>query len=60
MQMFLDKSDHAAGNYAKENDTYSGALTTFKAELEDFAAGSLIDSAPAACSERTSCVVGCF
>lgn len=38
MQMFLDKSDYAAGNYAKENDTYSGALTTFKAELEDFAA----------------------
>lgn len=38
MQMFLDKSDYAEGNYAKENDTYSGALTTFKAELEDFAA----------------------
>lgn len=38
MQMFLDKSDYAAGNYAKENDTYSGALTTFKAELEDFSA----------------------
>lgn len=38
MQMFLDKSDYVAGNYAKENDTYSGALTTFKAELEDFAA----------------------
>ena len=38
MQMFLDKSDYAAGNYAKETDTYSGALTTFKAELEDFAA----------------------
>ena len=38
MQMFLDKSDYATGNYAKENDTYSGALTTFKAELEDFAA----------------------
>lgn len=40
MQMFLDKSDYAAGNYAKENDTYSGALTTFKAELKDFAAES--------------------
>lgn len=39
MQMFLDKSDYAAGNYAKENDTYSGALTTFREEqLEDFAA----------------------
>ncbi len=38
MQMFLDKSDYAAGNYAKENETYSGALTTFKAKLEDFAA----------------------
>lgn len=39
MQMFLDKSDYAAGNYAKENDTYSDALTTFREEqLEDFAA----------------------
>lgn len=39
MQMFFDKSDYAAGNYAKENDTYSGALTTFREEqLEDFAA----------------------
>lgn len=38
MQMFIDKTDYAAGNYAKENDTYSGALTTLKAEFENFAA----------------------
>lgn len=38
MQMFIDKTDYAAGNYARENDTYSGALTTLKAEFENFAA----------------------
>ena len=38
MQMFIDKTDYAAGNYERENDTYSGALTTLKAEFENFAA----------------------
>jgi len=27
MQMFLDKTEYAAGNYARENDTFSGSLT---------------------------------
>ncbi len=38
MRMFIDKTDYAAGNYAKENSTYAGALTTLKAQLENFAA----------------------
>ncbi len=38
MQMFLDKTEYAAGNYARENDTFSGSLTTAKAQLENLAA----------------------
>ena len=38
MQMFLDKTEYAAGNYAKENDTFSGSLTTLKAEFENLTA----------------------
>ncbi len=38
MQMFLDKTEYAAGNYARENDTYSGSLTTLKAEFENLTA----------------------
>lgn len=40
MEMFLDKTAYAAGNYAKENDTLAGALTTAKAALENFMAGT--------------------
>lgn len=38
MQMFLDKTEYAAGNYARENDTFSGSLTTAKAKLENLTA----------------------
>ena len=38
MQMFLDKTEYAAGNYAKENETFSGSLTTMKAELANLSA----------------------
>lgn len=38
MQMFLDKTEYAAGNYARENDTFSGSLTTAKAQLESMTA----------------------
>ena len=38
MQMFLEKTEYAAGNYARENDTFSGSLTTFKAELQNLSA----------------------
>lgn len=38
MQMFLDKTEYAAGNYSRENDTFSGSLTTMKAEFENLTA----------------------
>lgn len=38
MQMFLDKTEYAKGNYAKENETLIGSLTTLKAELSNLAA----------------------
>lgn len=37
-QMFMDKTEYAAQNYEKENATYSGSLTTLKAEFENFMA----------------------
>lgn len=38
MQMFLEKTEYAAGNYSRENDTFSGSLTTLKAEFENLTA----------------------
>ena len=38
MQMFFEKTEYAAGNYAKENETFSGSLSTFKAELDNLSA----------------------
>ena len=40
MEMFLEKSAYAAGNYAKENETLAGSLSTAKAELTNFLDGS--------------------
>lgn len=40
MEMFLDKTAYAAGNYAKENETLAGALGTAKAALRNFLDGS--------------------
>lgn len=40
MKMFLEKTAYAAGNYAKENATLSGSLTTAKAALKDFLSGA--------------------
>lgn len=37
-QMFMDKTEYAAGNYEKENATYAGSLSTLKAEFENFMA----------------------
>lgn len=50
MEMFLEKTEYATGNYARENDTLAGALTTAKAALSNFLSGagdaeSVIDSA---------------
>ena len=40
MEMFLDKTSYAAGNYAKENETLAGSLGTAKAALNNFLSGS--------------------
>jgi len=40
MQMFLEKSAYAAGNYAKENDTFAGSLNTLKAAAQNLLAGT--------------------
>lgn len=40
MEMFLEKTADYAGNYAKENDTLAGSLTTAKAALQNFLSGA--------------------
>lgn len=39
-QMFLEKTAYAQGNYAKENDTVAGSLTTLKAAYDNFLSGA--------------------
>lgn len=40
MEMFLDKTSYAAGNYAKENETLAGSLGTAKAAFDNFLTGA--------------------
>ena len=40
MQMFLEKSSYAMGNYTKENETFAGSLSTMKASIENFLSGA--------------------
>ncbi len=40
MELFLERTAYAAGNYAKENETLAGSLGTAKASLENFMAGA--------------------
>ena len=40
MEMFMEKTAYAAGNYAKENETLAGSLSTAKAALTNFLDGS--------------------
>ncbi|MBR5305937.1 MAG: hypothetical protein IKU47_03350 [Oscillospiraceae bacterium] len=40
MQLFMEKTAYAAGNYAKENESLAGALNTAKAALANFLDGS--------------------
>ena len=40
MAMFMEKSAYAAGNYAKENETFAGSLNTLKAAAENLLAGT--------------------
>lgn len=39
-QLFMEKSEYAAGNYKKENETFAGAMTTAKAALDNFLSGA--------------------
>ena len=39
-QMFLEKTEKYAGNYAKENETFAGSLNTLKASFENFLSGA--------------------
>lgn len=40
MQMFLEKSAYATGNYVKENKTFAGSFTTLKASIQNFMSGA--------------------
>lgn len=40
MEMFLERTEYAAGNYAKENETLAGALNTASAALKNFMSGT--------------------
>jgi len=39
MQLFMESTAYAAGNYARENETLAGSLTTAKAAFENFLTG---------------------
>lgn len=40
MEMFLEKTAYAAGNYAKENETLAGSINTARAAMTNFLAGA--------------------
>ena len=40
MEMFMEKTAYAAGNYSKENETLAGSLGTAKAALSNFLSGA--------------------
>lgn len=40
MEMFLQNSAYASGNYAKENETLTGSLSTLKASFDNFMSGA--------------------
>ena len=40
MEMFLEKTAYAAGNYAKENETFAGSFSTLKAATSNFLSGA--------------------
>ena len=40
MEMFMEKTAYAAGNYAKENETLAGSLGTAKAAFSNFLSGA--------------------
>lgn len=40
MEMFLEKSTYAMGNYEKENETFAGSLQTMKSAFTNFLSGA--------------------
>ena len=40
MEMFLEKTAYATGNYAKENETFAGSFNTLKAATSNFLSGA--------------------
>lgn len=40
MDMFLERSAYAMGNYTKENETFAGSLQTMKASIGNFMSGT--------------------
>lgn len=40
MELFMEKTAYAAGNYAKENETLAGSLTTAGAAMQNFLSGA--------------------
>ena len=40
MEMFLEKTTYAMGNYTKENQTFAGSLQTMKAAISNFMSGA--------------------
>lgn len=40
MEMFLERTSYAAGNYAKENQTFAGSFNTLKAATSNFLSGA--------------------
>ena len=40
MEMFLEKTAYATGNYAKENETFAGSLQTMKSAFSNFMSGA--------------------
>lgn len=40
MEMFLEKTSYASGNYAKENKTFAGSFNTLKAATSNFLSGA--------------------
>ena len=40
MEMFLERTTYAMGNYTKENETFAGSLSTMKASISNFMSGA--------------------
>lgn len=40
MQMFLERTTYAMGNYEKENETFAGSLQTLKSSFDNFMSGA--------------------